>query len=130
MSVQVQACARAEEMMRCALNKHIRTLDNLWIKNGLHKNVFFSFFFLLFSCIYIHVCTVLLSHSHLVLKMLTNAIIKWGGNLGEGRTRTLNWTREERKVNERETGAARVWKNKRSNRWNYNEEKKMYNQWI
>lgn len=29
MSVQVQACDGAEEKMRCALNKHIYTLDNL-----------------------------------------------------------------------------------------------------
>jgi len=30
MSVQVQACVEAEEKMRCALNNHICTLDNLW----------------------------------------------------------------------------------------------------
>ncbi len=61
--------------------------------------------------------------------MLTNAIIKWGGDLGEGRVCTLNWTREERKVNERRererwTAAAAIdWMNKRSNSRNYAEEK-------
>ncbi len=113
---------RNDEMCFEQAYTHVRQFVN---KNGLHKIVFFSFFFpslQLYIYIYIHACTVLLSHSHLVLKMLTNAIIKWGGDLGEGRTRTLNWTREERKVKRERETTARAWKNKRSNRRNYDEE--------
>ena len=91
MNVQVQACVRAEEKMRCARRKRIYMLDNL----GVRANYIRPFFLLLLLLPlqfygWMYVRTVLPSYSHLVPKMLTNAIIKWEGNLDEGRTCTSN----------------------------------------
>ena len=90
MSVQVWACDEAEEKMRCSLSKHKRTLDNLSVRADYIR----TFFLLLpFLIVYIYVEMYILCFFHtynLVLKMLTNAIIKWEGSLDEGRILTLN----------------------------------------
>ncbi len=70
-------------------------------KSGLHKVAFFFFSFILSLQLYIYMYVVL-SHLQLVPSMLTNAIIKWEGKLGEGQTHTSNWTAKERKANGKE----------------------------
>ena len=70
----------------CALNKPIDMLDNLWVR----ADYISSRFFLSSSSPWLARCMYCarLSHSHLlvvvvvVLKMLTNAIIKWEGEVG------------------------------------------------